>query len=344
MVENPVVSIVVPVYKAADYLTQCVDSILRQSFINFELLLVDDGSPDNCPAMCDEYGKKDSRVQVIHKENGGVSSARNLGIEQAVGQYIVFVDSDDYVDVDYLSNMLNATHEVYKDEKRELVISDYQVFSENGLEERNYPTTFCAELVPGGITTEQFRALVFEFRIFPPYCKLYRRDVIEEKQLRFNTQLKSAEDFDFNSRYMEMVDRVCYISDTQYHYRIGYKKYVPSNHGVLGQSEIKSVHIMAHGITDLAKRVGLYTGLENEICLWAAKKQYFNRLPMLFARSKEVSIIERYRLYRQLLGDDVYRSAFKRGVRSTMKSATRLIGSNFDCFLCWWIFYKLNEL
>lgn len=91
------ISIVVPVYKVESYLKKCVDSILNQTFTDFELILVDDGSPDNCPQICDEYAKKDARVKVLHKENGGLSDARNAGIEVATGEYIGFVDSDDYI-------------------------------------------------------------------------------------------------------------------------------------------------------------------------------------------------------------------------------------------------------
>ena len=93
----PEISIIVPVYKVEKYLRHCVDSILAQTFTDFELLLIDDGSPDNSGAICDEYAEKDNRVRVFHKENGGVSSARNLGLDNARGTYIMFCDSDDYV-------------------------------------------------------------------------------------------------------------------------------------------------------------------------------------------------------------------------------------------------------
>lgn len=92
----PFFSVIIPVYKAEPYLRKCVDSVLEQTFRDFELILVDDGSPDSCPAICDEYAGKDDRVQVIHKKNGGVSSARNAGIRAAVGEYLAFLDSDDY--------------------------------------------------------------------------------------------------------------------------------------------------------------------------------------------------------------------------------------------------------
>ena len=100
--ESPIISVVVPVYNVEDYLPECVESILGQTFTDFELILVDDGSLDNCGTMCDSYEKKDSRVHVIHKENGGLSDARNKGIEQAKGRYITFIDSDDYIDATYL--------------------------------------------------------------------------------------------------------------------------------------------------------------------------------------------------------------------------------------------------
>ncbi len=99
------ISVIVPIYKVEAFMHKCVDSILRQTFTDFELILVDDGSPDNCGALCDAYAKKDGRVRVIHKKNGGLSDARNAGIEIAEGKYIAFVDSDDWVSDTFLSVM-----------------------------------------------------------------------------------------------------------------------------------------------------------------------------------------------------------------------------------------------
>lgn len=96
----PKISIIVPIYNVEKYINKCVDSILGQTFKDFELILVDDGSPDRCGKICDEYAQKDARVKVVHKENGGLSDARNRGIEEAKGEYIGFVDSDDYIDKD----------------------------------------------------------------------------------------------------------------------------------------------------------------------------------------------------------------------------------------------------
>ena len=339
---QPRVSIVVPVYKSAAFLSACVDSLLAQGFTDYEILLIDDGSPDECPSLCDHYAAADSRVRAIHKENGGVSSARNLGIEQAVGEYIVFVDSDDYVCPSYLCDLLDAA-KVKEIEGSTLILSDYQPFSESGPEARSFPQPFLARLSPGGMTAEQFRQLVFDFRVFPPYCKLYRRDLIEQYQIRFDTGLKSAEDFDFNCRYLKHIDRICYISSVQYHYRVAYKQYVPSNHGVLGDSEIRSAHIMANGITELAARMGLLDEVGPEINEWAAKKHYFNRLPMLFRESREVGIKERRRLFARLRDDPVYRRLFKRGIARMDRTTTSTIGRNFDCFWIWWLFFSLSR-
>ena len=97
------VSVVVPVYKVERYLDKCIGSIVKQTYTNLEIILVDDGSPDNCPQMCDEWAKKDARIRVIHKENGGLSDARNAALDICTGTYVVFVDSDDYVHPEYVS-------------------------------------------------------------------------------------------------------------------------------------------------------------------------------------------------------------------------------------------------
>ncbi|MBQ8418044.1 MAG: glycosyltransferase [Phascolarctobacterium sp.] len=107
----PKLSIIVPVYKVEQYIHKCVDSILNQTFTDFELILVDDGSPDNCGKICDEYAQKDERVRVIHKENGGLSDARNAGIDVATGEVIGFIDSDDWVERYMYQEMLNYMEE-----------------------------------------------------------------------------------------------------------------------------------------------------------------------------------------------------------------------------------------
>ena len=102
------ISVIIPVYKVEKYLCRCVDSVLEQTYTNMEIILVDDGSPDNCPVMCDEYARQDSRVKVIHQENAGLSGARNAGIDMAQGQWLAFVDSDDYLAAGFLERLYQA--------------------------------------------------------------------------------------------------------------------------------------------------------------------------------------------------------------------------------------------
>ncbi len=102
---SDLISVIIPVYKVEKYLCRCVDSVLDQTYRNMEMILVDDGSPDGCPAICDEYARQDDRVRVIHQENAGLSGARNAGIDAARGQWLAFVDSDDYLAADFLERL-----------------------------------------------------------------------------------------------------------------------------------------------------------------------------------------------------------------------------------------------
>ena len=125
MKSEPLVSVIVPIYKVEEYLDACVESILKQTYRNLEIILVDDGSPDNCGAMCDTYANNDSRVIVIHKKNGGLSDARNAGTAVANGEYIVFVDSDDLIEESYVSYSINLLSE----NKGDLLIMPYEKFT-----------------------------------------------------------------------------------------------------------------------------------------------------------------------------------------------------------------------
>lgn len=119
MERKPLISVIVPVYKVEKYLDECVDSIVNQTYDNLEIILVDDGSPDECPQMCDGWAKKDERIRVIHKENGGLASARNAGMDICSGEYISFIDSDDWLELNAYENLL-----FYFDDKTDIVKFD----------------------------------------------------------------------------------------------------------------------------------------------------------------------------------------------------------------------------
>lgn len=144
MADNPLVSVIIPVYKVESYLRECVDSVINQTYKNLEIILVDDGSPDNCPKICDEYALQDSRVKVIHKDNGGLSDARNAGMNIATGNYWSFVDSDDVCHKQMIELLMNpimekkvdisCCNELFFYDKSELsrvkdnIVSSYEIF------------------------------------------------------------------------------------------------------------------------------------------------------------------------------------------------------------------------
>lgn len=134
MINTPLISVIVPCYKVEQYLSKCIDSILRQTYCNLEIWLVDDGSPDNCGGICEEYAAKDNRIKVIHKENGGLSDARNVAIDKATGEWITFVDSDDYVTEDYVDALYNL---VEKYQCKASVTQHYYLY-ENGKVTRSH--------------------------------------------------------------------------------------------------------------------------------------------------------------------------------------------------------------
>ena len=129
MNQTPLISVIVPIYHVEQYLTRCVESLVNQTYSNFEIILVDDGSPDNCPKMCDDWAKKNSRIKVIHKENGGLSDARNAGMQIANGDVISFIDSDDWIDPKFFEVMLN----VMQDDESDIVSCGVKWVDEDGV-------------------------------------------------------------------------------------------------------------------------------------------------------------------------------------------------------------------
>ena len=126
--EEELISVVVPVYHVEIYIERCVESLLRQTYSHLEIILVDDGGDDMCPQICDRYAKKDARVKVIHKKNGGLSDARNAGVRAATGKYLAYVDSDDYIRPDTYEKMLDALRR----EKADIVVCNYEAVTDQG--------------------------------------------------------------------------------------------------------------------------------------------------------------------------------------------------------------------
>ncbi len=203
----PKISVIVPVYNVEKYLNRCVDSILNQTFEDFELILVNDGSPDNCGNICDEYAQKDNRVKVIHKKNGGVSSARNAGIDTAQGEYIMFVDSDDWINENMLNDMYNMPDSDMK------VSSIRMIGKDNSTEYIIDTKMYTQEDLLIGFFSEAFPIIC----LCGPWCKLYKKDIIFNNAIRFNEYMSLGEDTYFNLNYIKHCKSI-YTSEQIYYY------------------------------------------------------------------------------------------------------------------------------
>ena len=204
---SPAVSVLVPVYKVEPWLRRCVDSILAQTFSDFELILVDDGSPDRCPEICDEYARRDPRVRVFHQENRGLAGARTTGLENARGKWISIVDSDDWVEPNYLEEMITAATQ-----ETQLVRCNMRYWGTDG--RRVPPLTnddFVEKILSGGKMT------MCELMVSQ---KLYLKQVVDGMKVKFAAGLSTGEDNCFNIRYMSQIENanVVNVDLPLYHY------------------------------------------------------------------------------------------------------------------------------
>lgn len=201
------ISIIVPVYKSERTLGSCIESLLAQTYKEIEIICVVDGSPDRCGELCDEYAKKDNRVRVIKRENGGVSSARNRGIDEAAGEYLMFVDSDDTVEPDYCQKMF----EEMQHSGTELVICGFHHWYV-GRDVEKKPKKKC--VYETADYAEDFLKLYQEGYLNMPWNKLF----LKKTAGSFDTSLSLGEDLLFNMDYLEKCTRISVIPEALYHY------------------------------------------------------------------------------------------------------------------------------
>lgn len=200
------ISVIVPVYNVEKYINKCVESIVNQTYKDLEIILVDDGSPDNCPAMCDEWAKKDGRIKVIHKENGGVSTARNVGLENAKGDFIGFVDSDDYIASNMYEFLLNSLIVNNSDVS---VCSTFLVSENNEIKSDNKVKSQLLN------QEESVKYISYEMNN-SLWNKLFRKDVI--KDLRFEEGYTHGEDHLILLNVLKNIKKVSFVEDSLYYY------------------------------------------------------------------------------------------------------------------------------
>lgn len=207
------ISVVIPVYNVAAYLDDCLQSVVNQQYADWECILIDDGSTDGSGTICDKWGAKDERIRVIHQPNAGVSKARNTGIAEAKGEYVIFVDSDDTIGEAHLEKLVHAPH-------ADLVVSGIRQYHSDGEVLDNSPSgdkSFVLETE----SIHDFVELNDKFLLYGPVAKLYKSSIIREHDILFPQDCSYGEDLQFNLCYLNYVETITQVDDISYYYRRG---------------------------------------------------------------------------------------------------------------------------
>ena len=328
------ISIIVPIYKVEKYIKQCVDSIIEQTYKNIEIILVDDGSPDNCPEICDDYASKDNRIIVIHKNNGGLMSARQAGLKAATGEYVCFIDGDDWIELDMYQKIADAI----TDTNADCIItqffysySDREVKSEYKI---NKPFYNRDEILNEIVPTMLFDGEYYRFGIYPCcWTKVFRREILEKHLPDVDINIRMGEDIAFTYPCVWDCNSIAFIDEPLYHYRQNpesmtasydknlYNNYIIPYNALLNKSNELDVNISyqlpyyllylvnfvirneVHMDNTLSKEIGnsnLKTIINNEEVQNALSNIEFNKLPfhtkllLISLRSRSVLLIRIY--------------------------------------------------
>ena len=223
------VSVVVPIYKVERYLGNCIESLIGQTLKDIEIILVDDGSPDNCPSICDEYAAKDGRIKVIHKPNGGVSAARNDGLKAATGEYIIFCDSDDWMELD----AFEVLYEAATTNDSDIAIGDvYMTYGDGGNKYVKFykdgfttlDRSYITELIKADIYRTYCPMPPAEGAAFGyggPWNKLVKRELLIKNVIEFDLRVKGIfDDILYTAHILADAEKVTYVQKPVYYYRI----------------------------------------------------------------------------------------------------------------------------
>lgn len=298
------VSIIVPVYKVEKYIQKCIESLANQTESNIEIILVDDGSPDNSGKICDKYALSDSRIKVIHKANGGVSSARNSGMEFASGEYIVFVDSDDWVEKEYVETLLKAKEKYQNSE----ILCGYQTIdaTENKvIRDFLFSRSEKESIVP----FERYMDLVDVVLAQSPCNKIFKRKIIVDFKIKFDETLSLGEDFLF-----------C----LDYYYACGEKNIVCINVPIYNYTRTCGESLVNKYYPDLLEiDERIYTELKERIVYWGADDEqikkynnsrffrYTNALNNTYLMGNKATPKEKRKTNNKILKSKEFKSALK---------------------------------
>lgn len=291
----PLISVIIPVYKVEAYLSACLESVMSQTYANFEIILVDDGSPDNCPRMCDDYAAKDSRIQVIHKINGGLSSARNIGIAIAKGEFLAFLDSDDLWSPLFLEHLYQAITET----KADLAVCQFQRFR------KEVALTTCGYVSPEILSPQEAFECFFNNRnvnMVVAWNKLYRKELFHTVRYPVG---RLHEDEAVIHEIIGSAQSVAWLEEPLYYYRespnsITNAKFNLKRLDEMLAKESRISYFEARGMQDLADRtkvsylsnlMRLYRTVQSQIGDVDVKKKVCAQLYQRFCEIYNMNLI-----------------------------------------------------
>lgn len=318
---NKLISIIVPVYKVEEYLPKCVESLIGQTYKKLEIILVDDGSPDRCPMLCDEYALQDSRIKVIHKENGGLADARNAGIDIMSGEYVTFVDSDDYIH----PQMVELLFKAMEQEKSDVAVSSWESVTEQ--DEKNYPvyaidqyTNFTGKEIQEKYIIKSDDRITFTVA----WAKLYKSELFQT--IRY-PKGKLHEDEYTTYKVLYNAERITYVDVPLYYY-------LTRESSIMGAFKAKRFDIFGGYL----ERVEFYLQHKEEVL---AKKTLFLAIHMLTQYhewikngDKECAVV--FQQYKQIYQRKC-REYMKQESLTTVERAEMVVfTNNFTCYKLIW--------
>lgn len=303
--KNPYISIIIPIYKVELYLQRCLHSILNQTLKNIEIILVDDGSPDNCPVLCDQYAKLDNRIKVIHKNNEGLGLARNSGMAHATGKYIAFIDSDDFIDIRMFERLYTKAESYNLDTvfcgcnyyyskssiiPRQEVLSD--VFFTGHQKINKLLLDFIAPL-PEYPNDVKYMMSVWH--------AIYSKELIDKYSIKFQSErFFLSEDILFDIDYLSVAEKVCFIPDTLYYYC--------QNSNSLSRTYKEEKY-------EKAKRLILEMQRKlSKLMPQEAYQIHFQRFQLFYLRTFFINALKKYnfRQVQHIISDPFWRNSFKK--------------------------------
>lgn len=285
---KPIVSIIVPIYNSEKTIHRCVDSILNQSFDDWELLLVDDGSKDSSGKICDDYAENNKKIRVFHKENGGASSARNLGLDNACGDWVTFCDSDDFVFPDWLNNYIeNISNDI------DLICQSFEcdkILIDELKDTRTFGINYRGNVKDGVLRLNEIYLLGYT------WIKLFRRDILETNKLRFDIRYNYWEDQEFCFKYF------CCIKNIVCTEKVGYFYFLPD-----WKQKYRNKNNMFYLYQSLYQSlIKLFDGNINDMVVKFLDD--YIAIVLAFYKDKNVASIKYLKNFRDIVGKNIMKS------------------------------------